>query len=121
MSNQRIQKLLTPDVEIILKGHLYPYYLDKEVFQFALMMQNVLDSQQNRTKGDSWKRMTHTHILKRLIQELAEVTAITSFPLVSRTTEQELMKEYVDIANFCLFGAYLATAGEFNGHAKPES
>ena len=102
---QIIQGPLRADVEIILPGHKVPYYLDKEIFVFAVRMQNMLNKHAEK-KGDSWKDMTQHDVGNRLSEECMEVLYAMQ---KIRTPEQRkhLADEYTDVALFAMFGATL--------------
>jgi len=62
----------------------------EEILHFACIMEQIVAKNDNE-KGDSWKRMPHEQLQKMMLKEVEE-----------SKDENAKMKEWIDIANFCM-------------------
>ncbi len=117
---QRTQVVLnteTKDVEIQIKiaGRIVVYYLDNEVFEFAIAMQDTLD-QKREKYGDSWKEMDLYQCRYRLNEEIVELGDPVVFMESGEAIRQkrlaetriEIQDESTDVANFAMFLFHLS-------------
>lgn len=104
-----IPDIMTADVMITLdkkevNGISRTFYFDREVFQMAVGIQNMLDKHAPE-KGDSWKDMDAGQLLYRMREEYKELDEA----IREEKPETEIASEAMDVALFALFCWYLHT------------
>ena len=93
-ANEEIERLRGENSKIAL--------FDADVMWFASEMCSVLDSDKNRYKG-GWEDMSNEEILKRIDNEVAELKQVCSCRVRDDRHRRRLIREAVDVANFCMF------------------
>lgn len=104
-----IPDIMTADVMITLdkkevNGISRTFYFDREVFQMAVGIQNMLDKHAEK-KGDDWKHMDAGQFMYRMQEEYKELYEA----IQEEKPEIEIASEAMDVALFALFLWYLHT------------
>ena len=73
-----------------MKGNNPTVEARPEIIRFAEAMERLMHKH-DTVKGDSWKRMSHSYLQEKLMEEVGE-----------SNQEDAKLEEWVDIANICM-------------------